>query len=224
MRLPLTYLRAGLFSFLISKMNRFRVAAFIVITTFCALSLALFHSGAQERESLVSKTKQPGILNVDIRANNNPDLTQTLEKRSEKGVDLVADITGLARAHGNDIATALFRMRLTDPRTEITISPLTGAVEVLKSAHTLTGPKVGYDGETIARDFITANKKLYGLEDFDIANLHFVGESVNEFSGLRLVILEQVVNGRPVFQGDCKVSIDRDGRIIQTLSNLAPYA
>jgi Zn-dependent metalloprotease len=82
----------------------------------------------------------------------------------------------------------------------------------LRSANSLSGPQPGRSGEEIVRDFITANSEIYGLNAADIANLNFIGESVSPGSGLRMVRVEQMVNGLPVFQSETRVVLDREGR------------
>jgi hypothetical protein len=147
-----------------------------------------------------------------------------VEKHSGRGASFVEEVTEVARQHASVVDAALAEIRRHNPTAEITISPLTGGVEVLRSNRTLTGPAPGRDAKDIALEFINSHRSIYGIDATDIANLHYVGESVNEVSGLRMALFEQMVNGRQVFQGDCKISIDRDGRVIQSLSNIAPGA
>lgn len=211
------------FSSFVRKITRVHFAAFVFVIGIGALSLTMFRSGAQELKDPSLKTRQK-TFNLDIRANGGGELLKTVEKHSAGRDNFVADIGAMAREQAFIMNRALTRIKKQIPTAEVTVSELTGSVEVLRSAKTLTGPSFGRDGKDIAFDFINANKDLYGLDDDDVANLHYVGESVNELSGLRLVIFEQVVNGRQVFQGECKVSIDREGSVVQSLSNLAPHA
>jgi uncharacterized repeat protein (TIGR01451 family) len=103
------------------------------------------------------------------------------------------------------------------PGAVVTISPITGSVEVVRSSGTLTDAAPGQSGFDIVRSFLTANSALYGLSSGDLAQLHFIGESNSPGSGLRMVRVEQMVNGRPVFQSETRVTMDRDGRIVRTV-------
>lgn len=202
--------------------RHFAIISVVVITL--GVSLTLFRSGAKELKDPGSNGKKGGILNLDIRANGGDELGKTIEKHLGNRSNAVAGIIALSREGSVGMESQLAELRRVEPTADITVSSITGSVEIVKSSKTLTGPAYGQDAKYIALDFITTNKDLYGLGEDDIASLTYVGESVNEVSGLRLAIFEQNVDGRPVFQGEIKVSIDREGRIIQTLSNLAPHA
>lgn len=197
----------------------------MLVLAIACLSATFFRSRAQELDTgEKTQKKHDGILNLDIRTNGGAALLGTVEKHSIGGDNFIAHVSAMAREQAPAINDGLARIQTKRPTAEVTVSPLTGSVEVLRSAKTLTGPAYGRDARDIALDFINSNSELYGLDEDDIANLQYVGESVNEFSGLRLALFQQMMNGRQVFQGDCKLSIDEAGRIIQSLSNLAPYA
>ena len=95
---------------------------------------------------------------------------------------------------------------------------------MLRSATSLTGPAPGRSGIDVVRGFISENSAIYGLTANDIANLNFIGESVNRVSGLRMVRVEQMVNGLPVFQSDTRFIVDRDGRVIRSTGLMIPGA
>jgi subtilisin-like proprotein convertase family protein len=148
---------------------------------------------------------------------------------------------GAARAQAGDLATRLGRavsapdqpraqaasalaaLRASVPGAEVTTSPLTEAAEVVRNpGGALTGPAPGRPGIDIVREFLTARTALYGLAPADIASLRFLGESVSRRSGLRMVRVEQVVNGLRVFQTDTRFILDRDGRIVRSVGLLVP--
>jgi hypothetical protein len=89
------------------------------------------------------------------------------------------------------------------------MSPLTGAVEVLRNTRgALSGPAPGRSGEEIVRSFVRANGAVYGLARADVATLNFLGESVSPGSGMRMIGVEQVVNGLPLFQSETRFILD----------------
>lgn len=197
-------------------------AAFILLLI-GGVSFIVVKSGAKELKSLEVKAKPKKHINQDVRLNNKPNLDKILERNSNGRENIIAEINEKGREQRLQIIDALADLKKSNPAVEATISPLTGAVEILQSSKPLTKPSQ-QDARYIGLDFIQNNKELYGLDEADIANLHYVGESVNETSGLRLVIFEQKVNDRLVFQGELKISIDRDGRVIQALGNVVPFA
>ncbi len=201
----------------------------LALSVLLAISVAAIvltrRSAAQARPNANNIEAKAGrFLNIDIRLNSRSDLERTLQRHGDALGDPESDAIDKARDQQGAARAALKRLQRAVPTADITFSETTGMVEVLKSAEFLTAPAPGEDAETIALRFIREYSDIYGLSNEDIQNLHYVGESVNEYSGLRLALFDQMVNGRSVFQGDIKVSIDREGRVIQSLSNIAPQA
>src|SRR5215210_3635540 len=96
---------------------------------------------------------------------------------------------------------ALERLRKTAPGASARFSPITAAPEMVSGDRgPLSAPASGRPGIDIVRDFLRANSALYGLTGADVDALHFLGESVSPNSGLRMVRVEQRLNGLPVFQ------------------------
>jgi subtilisin-like proprotein convertase family protein len=203
----------------------FYLRAALILLLLGGVSFVVIKSGAQDLKSSDNEIQKPRVfINQDIRMTDPANLASIIEKNSAGRENIAQDIKDKARWQASDINEEIARLKVKNPTIEVTISPFTGAVEVVRSSKTLTGANRWRDAKDIALDFMRANSKLYGLDQVDIENLHYVGESVNQTSGLRLAIFEQKVNDRLVFQGEIKISLDRDGRIIQTLSNLIPKA
>ena len=72
------------------------------------------------------------------------------------------------------------------------------------------------------RSFLHANAALYGLSAAQIDGLAFLGESVSPKSGVRMVRVEQRIQGVPVFQSETRFILDRDGRVWRSLGLLVP--
>src|SRR5262249_24525866 len=118
---------------------------------------------------------------------------------------------------------ALTRLRSYSRGTQVKPSALTGAVEVLRSTTgALSAPAPGRDGIDIVRGFISANSDLYGLSSKDLAALKFLGESYSRGSGLRMVRVEQTVNGLPVFQSETRFILDSQGQVQRSTGLLIP--
>jgi hypothetical protein len=120
---------------------------------------------------------------------------------------------------------ALAQLKNEFPSADVTFSPLTGGVDVVRNARgTLTPPSGAGNGYAVAVDFIQSHTALYGLSANDVSTLRFRGESVSRGSGLRMVRIDQAVNGLPVFQSDSRFLLDREGRLVRTVGTLMPGA
>lgn len=174
------------------------------------------------RDSIIQNQDEAKKLriypNIDARVNQSSTVSQQVAARAsaikkQNEAQLLAIQKGIAN------------LKQTHPGIDAKLSPLTGSVEVLRDkTGSLTGPAQGLSGESIVRSFIQENSSLYGLKAGDIAGLHFIGESVSQVSGLRMVRVEQTVNGLPVFQTETRFVLDRDGRLIQSTGLMIPDA
>ena len=72
------------------------------------------------------------------------------------------------------------------------------------------------------RSFIGANSDIYGLSSKEIARLKFHGESVSGGSGMRMVRVEQTVNGLPVFQSETRFILDVRERVFRSTGLIFP--
>lgn len=163
------------------------------------------------------KAKSHGNGNMDSRVSS-PAPSPAMD--GAKAAAMATQRKLLARNLENGLAQLKTKARGADA----TLSPFTGSVEVVSAADSLTAAAPGSAGFDIVKAFLQANASLYGLAAEDIANLHFIGESVSQASGLRMVRVEQTVNGRPVFQSETRFTIDRDGRLIRSVGLIVPNA
>jgi hypothetical protein len=76
--------------------------------------------------------------------------------------------------------------------------------------------------ESIARGFLAQNKELYGLTDNQVAQLATVADYTNPAGNISWVEYEQRINGIPVFQGNVRAALTKDGEIARTTGNLVP--
>ncbi|HTH38667.1 MAG TPA: M36 family metallopeptidase, partial [Pyrinomonadaceae bacterium] len=162
-----------------------------------------------------------GTPNYDIRLGSGQ-AAEVMEK-SSPGMRRT-EIAAHALKQQSNIKSGLAQLRKEAPKAEIDLSPLTGSVEVVRGTNGLTSPDHRSDGSAIVRDFLSENNSIYGLDQSDITDLNFIGESVSPANGLRMVRVEQMVNGLPVFQSETRFILDRDGRIIRSLGSMIPNA
>jgi subtilisin-like proprotein convertase family protein len=180
-------------------------------------------SSAQQKGGGVRKAheeqsaKARRFPNMDIRSTDPKTMTDIA----------VANATSIQKhleARKTSVDKALSRLRTVSRGAQAKSSPITGAVEVLRSTTgALTAPAPGRDAESIVRAFISANSDLYGLSSKDIANLKFMGESISG-SGMRMVRVEQTVNGLPVFQSETRFILDSQGRVHRSTGLMIPNA
>jgi subtilisin-like proprotein convertase family protein len=187
-----------------------------VAEIFKSACLALLPLACALPESALGQEKAKPVANFDSRT-------------TAPAPPAISDAKAAAIAtHRKSLAANLekgiARLKANARGADITISSNTGSVEVVSAAEALTPAAPGRKGFAIVKDFIQANAALYGLSNADIAHLHFIGESVSQVSGLRMVRVEQRVRGHAVFQSETRFTIDRDGRIIRSVGQMVPQA
>jgi subtilisin-like proprotein convertase family protein len=162
--------------------------------------------------------KEGRFANIDVRVNEKGAIAQLVAANA-------STIAKQARTQGLTIQKGISSLKARNPGVEAKGSPLTGAVEVLRSrTGALTDASPGNTGDAIVRSFIQDNSSVYGLSRNDISNLNFIGESVSQASGLRMVRVEQIVNGLPVFQSETRFILDADGRLFRSTGTMIPNA
>lgn len=232
---------AGLSKTSIGSTARFlttRFGIFLVIATLLLIVAAA--AGARELGFDVARTfsfssnqptkasespsggKPSPILNFDIRIGARSELNRVIKNSSF--AKTAATISARADRQRSNFEAGMARLRARRPKSEATVSPLTGAVEVLLSPNGLTNAFPGKRGFEIVRDFIDSNRGIYGLAASDLDQLNFIGESRTPASGLRMVRVEQTVNGIPIFQSETRFILDKNGRIFRSLGLMIPEA
>jgi subtilisin-like proprotein convertase family protein len=134
-----------------------------------------------------------------------------------------SSITQRLQSRKTSVDQALARLRTFSRGAQARSSQLTGAMEIVRSTTgALSGPSSGRSGVDIVRNFISANSDLYGLSAKEIATLRFLGESTSGGSGMRMVRVEQTVNGLPVFQSETRFILDAQGRVFRSTGLMIP--
>lgn len=171
-------------------------------------------STIQAPQDQATKTKR--FPNVDMRLTDPETMSNIASANASK-------ITSRLQARKTAVEQGLTRLRTFSRGVQAKASPLTGAVEILRSTTgALSGPAAGRNGQDIVRSFINANSDIYGLSPEDIATLKFTGESVSGGSGMRMVRVEQTVNGLPVFQSETRFILDAQGRVYRSTGLIIP--
>jgi uncharacterized repeat protein (TIGR01451 family) len=160
--------------------------------------------------------------NFDARVNNAPALSAAAANRPAALTTLqaqpAANVADAVKARG--LGAKDFKARI--PSATIEFAPGTMAPEnVYSNAGPLTADASALPSFEIAKNFLRSERALYGLSDAEIDALELIGESLSP-SGLRMLRVRQVVNGRPVFLSETRILLDAEGRILRTLGALVP--
>ena len=127
------------------------------------------------------------------------------------------------RAAGRQAVLSMQSSRQSAPGIEVRPSALVGAAEVVRNrGGRLTGPAPGRASTTTVLEFFRDHAGTYGLDRQPAAGLEALGESRSRSTGLRMVRVGQRVKGLPVFQGESRATLDRDGRLVATVGRLVP--
>jgi uncharacterized repeat protein (TIGR01451 family) len=172
--------------------------------------------------SAVPAKGRPGTERMFDARVNAPD-----SYRKASAARLGAAAAGLAEARNQSaaIASAVGELSRTLPGLEVKVSDLTGGPEsVLNKQGSLTDAAPGRKSEDIVRDFLGQHGALYGLSVEDVADLVALGDSPGGSSGLRMLRMEQQIDGRPIFQSETRFLLDRDGRLVKSVGRLVPAA
>src|ERR1700752_3414428 len=204
----------------------------IAIALLLAASLSQTVESAGNTTRSSTQTKGKGVTKAQedqapkSRRFPNLDIRTTEPKTmAEIAAANASSITQRLQARKISVDQALTRLRTFSRGAQVKSSPLTGALEVLRSTTgALSGPTPGRNGADVVRSFISANSDLYGLSSKDIATLKIGGESFSGVSGMRMVRVEQVVNGLPVFQSDTRFILDGEGRVFRSTGLIIPNA
>jgi uncharacterized repeat protein (TIGR01451 family) len=170
--------------------------------------------------ALNAKGAKSLLGNYDIRVNGGARLSALINHYVPGAAQ---SMTNAAQAKATTMRAGLARLRAVAPGADATFSSLTGAAEVVRSRQgALTAPAPGRPGAAIVLDFLRTHRAVYGLSDAQISALRVRGESVSRASGLRMVRLDQEVDGLTVFQSDSRFILDRDGRLVRSVGQLMP--
>jgi uncharacterized repeat protein (TIGR01451 family) len=182
-----------------------------------------FAVGAVGVAGAAGKSTPQAVGNFDVRVNGPHELAKVLARAQAAPAGLTA-AKAAAGARAEAMRGALARLRQAAPGATVQLSAATAAPEVVASPRgALSAPVAGRASIDIVRGFLHANSDLYGLEAGEVDALRPLGESVSR-NGLRMLRLEQRVNGLLVFQSETRFILDRDGRVWRSLGILVPKA
>ncbi|HEX6834481.1 MAG TPA: M36 family metallopeptidase, partial [Rudaea sp.] len=116
------------------------------------------------------------------------------------------------------------KLRRTTPGAKVTLSALTTAPAQINNPGGWLSAGSGRTSEAIARQFLSDNAGLFGLSAADMNDLVVLGDSKGGRSGLRMVRMEQQVDGVPVFQSESRFTLSQDGHLAKYVGQIVPAA
>ncbi len=181
------------------------------------LSSAAITSGSAHADSVTSALQG----NLDVRVNAREQFQQVLAAQPALATSATAKLAD-ARS---EIDFAISALLQASPALRVRRTQSTGGIDALFSeAGALSESAPGRSSVQIARAFLSEHRAVYGLSAADVEALVVLGDSPGGPSGLRMVRLEQQIDGMPVFESETRVLIDRDGRVWRVLGALMPMA
>lgn len=130
-----------------------------------------------------------------------------------------------AARQGQEIARAVAEAKRTMPGLEVKGSAIGLAVSSVRNTRgALTAENASASNEQIVRGYLAQNAALYGLSAADLNDLAVLGSSAGGSSGLRLLRMEQQIDGLSVFQSETRFAIDPQGRLVKSVGRFVPAA
>ncbi len=182
-------------------------------------------AGAKKGEGLFTRTvsEDPSLANYDIRTAKGAGLEEFFSSARQsvgKNAAVVADVReGFVRGE-EELRSRIPNVKFEyneDIRIPEVITP-----DVWKaSIEWLTPASSGKRSEAL-RGFIKENNSLIGVSDAQADGLKVTQDYTNPDGNLSFAMLEQSINGVPVFRGEIKAGFRQNGQMIRVINNLAP--
>jgi uncharacterized repeat protein (TIGR01451 family) len=158
---------------------------------------------------------------VDARVN----LPESFKRAAAARPEALKALRAESKRQKTELAAAYAKLKQRLPGLEVKISGVTGAPSSVRNRRgALTAAAPGRKSADVVRGFLTDNGALYGLSATDVDDLVALGDSPGGGSGLRMLRMEQRIDGRPIFQSETRFLLDRDGRLMKSVGRLVPHA
>lgn len=119
-------------------------------------------------------------------------------------------------------STKAYRLQRDHPTATIRWQTMTGTpAQVLSRNEPLSQPDQA-DAEIVSRRFLRQHSDLYQLSEDDLAQLRVRQRHTTQHNGMTHLTLQQLLDGRAVFQSELTAHMDRQGAVIATIGTLWP--
>ncbi|HUF05107.1 MAG TPA: M36 family metallopeptidase, partial [Aridibacter sp.] len=197
---------------------------------FFALSLVpnVFRSdaasgGPSQPNAAVTVSSDPNLPNFDIRTSKtDKDVRLVDEFRQEAGTD-----AALIAAERDDAVLGEEELRVHVPHLNVEYSRTMSIPEVISpdvwrsQTESLASAGSGSRAETL-RAFLKQNDRLFGIESEQADLLEVMADYENPSGNMAFALLEQRIEGVPVFGGEVKAGFRKDGSIFRVINGLTP--
>jgi fimbrial isopeptide formation D2 family protein/uncharacterized repeat protein (TIGR01451 family) len=130
-----------------------------------------------------------------------------------------------ARRQAAVIGAAVTQLKRTVPGLQVTVNTVTAGLSAVSNrAGALTNAAPGRKSEDVVRQFLSQHGDIYGLSAADLNDLAVLGDSPGGSSGLRMLRMEQQIDGLPIFQSETRFLLDRNGRLMKSAGAMVPHA
>lgn len=210
-----------------STLRALPILAVLALLTSLALIPTFFVSDAQTKgggKGLVERTEShaDGIVNYDIRLDKNSIVKRgEMRLRDGFGADKSADLR-------EGIVQGEQRLRSSFPELKIEFARETGVPEVIgpdakSDKASFDGVKGGDRVQTL-RSFLRSNAELLAVPAYQVDELTETADYTNPEGNMSWVILEQKIDGLPVFRGEVVAGFGKDGTLVRVVNGLAAGA
>ncbi|REJ79164.1 MAG: hypothetical protein DWQ47_06910 [Acidobacteria bacterium] len=170
-----------------------------------------------------TESHEPGLENYDIRTVKDDEVFELLTKfRNDSGTTgyAIADVReGFVRGE-ESLRSSVPSLKIeynNDIRIPEVITPDMYRSEIER----LSSRRDEKNAETL-RNFLKQYNSLVGLDAGQLDQLKVTADYTNPKGNMSHALLEQTINGIPVFRGEVKAGFTIDGQIIRVINNLAP--
>ncbi len=214
-----------------SIQRKYRAGLAVMILLGLAVALPLqFRSQAYVGDNFqtagkVTVSHVPGLEFYDIRFDKSDETLMAREQYRQKagGAETMARQVETKRLEAEQELSRRVPELTVDYNTELGIAHIVGT-DVLKNGAFLTEATANNreSREALVRGFLAQNKGLYGLTTEQVGQLRTFANYTNPAGNLSYVEMAQEINGIPVFMGEVRAIIARNGELSRTVNNLAP--
>ncbi|HEX6834060.1 MAG TPA: M36 family metallopeptidase, partial [Rudaea sp.] len=185
----------------------------------CALGATACVFAMYAATPAVAKTA-PKVYSVDVRVN----LPSAFQHATAARQSAFSAARSGARSRLSTSSSAYATLHRANPALAVSYSTMTGSLAwIVDRSGWLTSASQA-SSEAIVRAYLSEHRDLFGLSSQDLADLTVLGDSHGGHSGLRMLRIEQRVQGRPVFQSESRFLLSSDGRLAKYVGQLVPAA
>ncbi len=217
--------------------NEQRGLIFTAVVILALLALIALVPRTQERTQAVNKktfnhTGEDGVTRsfnpylpfYDVRTNGTKESKAVMAEAQQKGGKASTDLLAVKQELINGEA----ELRRTVPTLKVGYNqdlrvPEVIGTDVLTTTFLAeTNIPSGKKHSEAIRQFLQRNESLVGLSDKQIQDLKTIADYTNPDGVFSYVDLGQEIDGVPVFKGEIRAALTKDGKVFRMINNLAP--